>query len=113
MDQLAYFFPGAHWLQKGQNIFYYDDDGLGKIWIKVAAYLPPQFKGCGLQAQKITDKAKMVEQKGFMKILSGKGTIIGGKALTPDLSLVSFEKEIITDGFLLCILAIPQTLSLA
>lgn len=50
MDQLAYFFPGAHWLQKGQNIFYYDDDGLGKIWIKVAAYLPPQFKGCGLQA---------------------------------------------------------------
>lgn len=55
----------------------------------------------------------MVEQKGFMKILSGKGTIIGGKALTPDLSLVSFEKEIITDGFLLCILAIPQTLSLA
>ena len=109
MDQLVYFFSGAHWLQKGQNVFYCDDDGLKTLWIEVAEHLPPQFKGCGLQAWKITDKAKMIEQKGFIKILSGKGTIVGGKALTPDSSLVSFEKEVIIDGFLLFILAIPPT----
>ncbi|KAJ5962778.1 hypothetical protein N7501_007719 [Penicillium viridicatum] len=109
MDQLADFLSGAHWRQTGQHTFFCDDSGLPEIWIKVAKYFPQQLKGCGLQAWKITGATKMVEQKGFIKPVSGEGTIVGGEALTPDSSPVLFEKEVVLSGSLLFILAIPQS----
>ncbi|KAJ6095241.1 hypothetical protein N7486_005987 [Penicillium sp. IBT 16267x] len=109
MDQLADFLVGAQWRQTGQNTFFCDDSKLEAIWVRIAEQLPPQLKGCGLQAWKITGTTKMVETKGFIKPVSGTGSIVGGQTLTSESQPVSFEKEVILSGSLYFILAIPQS----
>lgn len=111
MDLLAQFLDGARWCQTGQSTFFCDDPKLETIWVNVAEQLPSQLRGCGLQAWKITGTTKMVQPKGFIKPISGTGTIVGGQTLDSESDPISFENEIILSGSLKFILAIPQSSS--
>lgn len=79
----------------------------------MAEQLPTQLKGRGLQAWKITGPTRMVERKGFIKPVSGEGTIVGEQTLTPESGPIMFENEVIPSGSLIFILAIPKSSSSA
>lgn len=55
----------------------------------------------------------MVEKKGFIKPVSGNGTIVGGETLTPESEPIRFENDVILSGSLLFVLGIPQSSSSA